>query len=165
MENDEYFIRKTYEIAQTSAEQGFDPFGAILVKNQQIVATSGDKCIQYADPTAHAELVLISEYCRAHELISLEGYTLYCNVEPCMMCSGAIHWARISRVVFGVSQQSLQSVSKGKTKPSAEEMINIGNKKIEVVGPVLAKEGLALLRQFPFKSKKDRYQEFKQKNK
>ena len=77
------------------------------------------------------------------------------------MCSGAIHWARISRVVFGVSQQSLQSVSKGKTKPSAEEMINIGNKKIEVVGPVLAEEGLALLRQFPFKSKKERFQEFK----
>ncbi|MEM7102737.1 MAG: nucleoside deaminase [Bacteroidota bacterium] len=157
---DERFIRETHRLAILSAESGFDPFGAVLVKDGEVVASSIDKCIAYSDPTAHAELILISEYCRENKRISLEGFTLYCNVEPCVMCSGAIHWSRISRVVFGVSQSSLQKVSKGKQKPSCEELINIGNSKIEIVGPLLSKEGLAVLKKYPFKSKKERHQAF-----
>ncbi len=159
-EQDEIFIRQVNSIALQAAQSGFDPFGAILVKNGEIVASSIDKCIQYADPTAHAELILISEFCRANQVISLEGYTIYCNVEPCVMCSGAIHWAKISRVVFGISQASLQTVSKGKLKPSCESLINVGNKKIEIVGPILAEEGQKVLVAYPFQSKKQKHEEY-----
>jgi len=71
------YIHLTHQIARESAEKGFDAFGALLVLDDEIKATSIDKCIAYSDPTAHAELVLISEYCRENKLIDLEGYTLY----------------------------------------------------------------------------------------
>lgn len=158
--HDEKFIKQVYQMALQSARNGFDPFAALLVKEKSIVASSFDKCIQYSDPTAHAELILISEYCREHQIISLEGYTLYCNVEPCVMCSGAIHWSRVSKVVFGVSQATLQTISNGKTKPTAENLINTGNKTIEVKGPLLEEEGLAILKEYPFQSKKERHQRY-----
>jgi tRNA(Arg) A34 adenosine deaminase TadA len=160
---DEKFIRKVYSIALESAESGFGPFGAILVKEGKIVSSSVDKCIQYSDPTSHAELALISDFCRKSQRISLEGYALYCNVEPCVMCSGAIHWSRISKVVFGVSQAILQSVSRGNVKPGCRELINIGNEGIEIIGPVLEEEGLEVLKKFPFKSKKRAHEAYHKK--
>jgi tRNA(Arg) A34 adenosine deaminase TadA len=162
---DEKFIREANKIALQSASNGFDPFAALLVKDDKIVSTSMDKCIQYSDPTAHAELILISEFCREHQIISLENHTIYCNVEPCVMCSGAIHWSRISKVVYGVRQASLQSVSKGKLKPCCEDLINVGNKKIEILGPILEKEGLAILKRFPFKSKSAKHKAYYVKKK
>ncbi|MEM9928212.1 MAG: nucleoside deaminase [Bacteroidota bacterium] len=157
---DKDFIRQTYQLAQTSAEAGFDPFGALLVLDGEVVAATADRCIVYSDPTAHAELILISEFCRQHKLISLAGYTLYCNVEPCVMCSGAIHWARLDRVVYGVSQASLQNTSGGKPKPGCRDLINTGGKPIEITGPVLEAEGQELLARFPFTSKKKKHKEY-----
>ena len=157
---DEKFIRTVNQIAMDAAKQGFDPFGALLVKEGQQKSSSIDKCIKYSDPTAHAELILISEYCRDQQLIDLEGYTLYCNVEPCVMCSGAIHWAKISRVVFCVAQKSLQKKSKGKLKPSCETLINTGHQKIEIIGPLMEEEGLQVLNQTPFLSKKERHKRY-----
>lgn len=151
---DEYFMGAVYKIALQCAKNGFGPFGAILVQDEKIVASSIDKSIQYSDPTAHAELILISEFCKKNKLISLEEYSLYCNVEPCIMCSGAIHWSRISKVGFGVSQESLQAVSKGKRKPSCRQLINAGHEKIEIIGPILEEEGQKILNSYPFKSKK-----------
>lgn len=157
---DKKYIRLTHQLARESAKKGFDAFGALLVLDDEIKATSIDKCIAYSDPTAHAELVLISEYCRENKLIDLEGYTLYTHVEPCVMCSGAIHWAKISRVVFSVSQEMLQGVSGGKKKPTCEELINTGNKKTEIIGPILAEEGMRVFRDFPFQSKKERHRQY-----
>jgi len=157
---DEKYICTVPQIARQSAEKGFDAFGAILVKDDEIRASSIDKCIAYSDPTAHAELVLISEYCRENKRIDLEGYTLYTHVEPCVMCSGAIHWAKISRVIFSISQEMLQGVSGGKKKPTCEQLINTGNKKTEIAGPILAEEGMRVFRDFPFQSKKERHRKY-----
>jgi tRNA(Arg) A34 adenosine deaminase TadA len=63
--------------------------------------------LSYSDPTAHAELVVISEYCRQQRILDLDGYTLYSSAEPCVLCAGAIKWAHISRVVFSVTQAML----------------------------------------------------------
>ena len=154
---DEAFIRKVNLLARKNALQDFDPFAALLVKDREVVYQTADKSIVYSDPTAHAELVAISEYCREKGLIELKGYSLYCNVEPCVMCSGAIHWSRISRVVFSITQSMLQSFSGGTPKPSSDHLINIGKTKIEVVGPVLPAEGLQVFKDFPFRSKSKRH--------
>lgn len=157
---DELFIRKTFELALSSAQKGFEPFSALLVKEDTIQYSTEDRSIEYSDPTAHAELLVISEYCRTKQVISLEGYTLYCNVEPCVMCSGAIHWSKVSRVVFSVHQHQLQAISKGKPKPDSSVLINSGNRKIQITGGILKEEGLAILSQFPFSSKKEKHKAF-----
>lgn len=160
MQNHEEYIKKVNALAWQSAQQGFDPFAAILVKDGEIKAQSTDKCIIYSDPTAHAELALISDYCRERQLIYLEGYTLYSNVEPCVMCSGAIHWARVSSVVFGLAQSSLQKKSGGNPKPSCSSIVNMGGKKVEVIGPILPELCMELFEAFPFSSKLKKHQAY-----
>ncbi|MEO0339900.1 MAG: nucleoside deaminase, partial [Bacteroidota bacterium] len=154
------FIRQCIDLAWQSAENGFDPFAALLIKDGEVVAKSADQCIRYSDPTAHAELSLISEYCRAQKCIDLAGFTLVANVEPCLMCCGAIHWAKIERVVFSVPQSSLQKKSKGRPKPSSHQLLNLGGRKVEVIGPILEEEGQKVLQAFPWKSKVERHDAF-----
>jgi tRNA(Arg) A34 adenosine deaminase TadA len=85
----------------------------VLVFNDQVVAQAQDPCRALFNPTVHAELQLISSYCHSDEHIDLTGVTIYTCAEPCVMCSGAIKWAGISRVVYSVSQEQLQAISGG----------------------------------------------------
>ncbi|MEL6676789.1 MAG: nucleoside deaminase [Bacteroidota bacterium] len=157
---DQQFLQRAQELAILSGQKGFHPFGTVLAFKERIVWESEEVCIPYSDPTAHPELTVISQYCRAHQLISLEGYTLYTNVEPCVMCSGAIHWARITKVVFGFSQAQLQSLSGGKPKPSCHPLINQGKQRVEIIGPVFPDAALEEMRAFPFTSKKDQHRAY-----
>jgi len=155
---DEEFIRVANDLAKQARIAGEHPFGAVLVYQNKIVHKAHDRCIELCDPTAHAELHVIREYCQLANKMSLQDYVLYCSTEPCVMCSGAIHWAHISRVVFSVSQQMLQHKSSGTLKPSAKSLINIGKRVTEVVGPVLPDEGLAIFEGYTFTSKADEFE-------
>ncbi len=159
VQNDDDFLRIAIRLAQQARDAGEDPFGAVLVRGGAVVFQAHDRSIELCDPTAHVELQIIREYCQAQHTMSLEGYTLYCSAEPCLMCAGAIHWARISRVVFSVSQAMLQQISGGKPKPSAASLINTGNRTVDVIGPVLPKEGLAVFKDYTFVSKTQRVKE------
>ena len=158
-EQDLILIRHTFTLAAVSDAKGYGPFAALLTNpSGDIVASSMNQCIPLADPTAHAERILISQYCSAQNFISLEGYSLYSNVEPCLMCTGAIHWSRISRVVFGLSQTALKISSKGNPKPSCRSLLP---DRVEVIGPMLEEEADAWWAAYPIVSKKDlldRYQ-------
>ena len=156
-------LRITIKLALEAATEGLDPFAATLFKGTEMVASTIDKSILYSDPTAHAELILISEYCRSNKLISLEGFTLYANVEPCLMCSGAIHWSKLDRVVFSVSQSTLKKTSGGNSKPTCKDLLSYGGKRIEVIGPLIEEEGLKVLNSFQWKSKKERHQQYHRK--
>jgi tRNA(Arg) A34 adenosine deaminase TadA len=153
---DENFLRQAIGLAETARQHGEDPFGAILVVNQQIVHRATDHCLTYTDPTAHAELLVISEYCRQQSTLDLDGYTLYSSAEPCVLCAGAIKWARISRVVFSVSQAMLQQLTGERPKPSCAELVNTDRRSIVVDGPLLPDEGLAVFANFDFKPKRER---------
>jgi tRNA(Arg) A34 adenosine deaminase TadA len=128
-----------------------------LVFENKIVHTSTDVSVAESDPTAHAELNVIRTYCRNNNIFSLKGFTLYSSTEPCVMCSGAIHWARISKVVFSVSQASLKTVSQGTPKPSCASLLSYGGAKPEVIGPVLEDEGLGILKKYPSVPKIERH--------
>lgn len=142
---DEHFLRLAFKLALKARQQGADPFGAVLVRDGTVVAQDRDRSVEASDPTYHAELAVISAYCRENHAFSLEGFTLYASVEPCMMCAGAIYWARISRVVFGAPQAILQQMTGGTPKPSCESILNMGGKqRVEVVGPLLLDEALAV---------------------
>lgn len=147
---DEKFLRRAIALARKARELGFYPFGAILVSDGQEVHRAYDRRLEHNDPTGHAELSVISEYCRAHRVLFLPDYTLYSSTEPCVMCSGAIRWAGISRVVFSVSQAMLRELSGGLPKPSSTSIMNSGRRKVEILGPLLPEEGVEVLDGFQF---------------
>ncbi len=155
--HDEHFLRLAINLAWEARKAGADPFGAVLVHHDTVVAKDRDRSVEVSDPTHHAELSVISAYCRERGIFHLEDYTLYTSAEPCVMCAGAIHWARISRVVFSVSQVKLQEFSGGATKPSCESIVNMGRRSVEVVGPVMEEEGLAVFRDYHWSPKIERH--------
>ena len=154
---DTALLRQAIALAHRARQQGADPFGAVLAVDGMVVHQAYDRSVEFSDPTFHAELSVISEYCRAHRRFSLEGYTLYASTEPCAMCAGAIHWSRISRVVFSVSQAMLQELSGGRPKPSALSILHSGHGKVEVIGPLLSSEGLAVFDSYAFVPKVQRH--------
>ncbi|WP_424950808.1 nucleoside deaminase [Deinococcus sp.] len=156
-QTDENFLRVALAEGRLSRERGEDPFGAVIVQAGQIIAQSGSCELELGDPLAHAEVLAIRSACHILDTLSLCGCTLYASTEPCLMCSGALKWAGIDRVVFSVPQSALQTFSGGLTKPGCAELVNTGNRKIEVLGELLLEEGLTVLTGYPFLSKAQRY--------
>ncbi len=104
MNQDEYFLREAIQLAREGMTTGQGgPFGAIVVKEGQIVGRGCNQVTSTNDPTAHAEVVAIRDACRTLGTFQLDGCTLYASCEPCPMCLGAIYWARPGRIVFGAA--------------------------------------------------------------
>jgi tRNA(Arg) A34 adenosine deaminase TadA len=148
-ERDEFFLRRAIQLAKQARENGQEPFGAVLVKYNEIVAEGGNQIYATSDPTAHAENALIRDYCQRNKLMNLEGFSLYCSTEPCMLCSGAVFLARITKIVFSVSQKMLQKISGGTTKTDCRTLLK-PHQWIEIIGPVLIEEGLKVLEGYQF---------------
>jgi tRNA(Arg) A34 adenosine deaminase TadA/GNAT superfamily N-acetyltransferase len=142
-------LRAALQEAHCSRREGGDPFGAVLAEYGQVLYRSTDCTLALCDPTAHAELALISAYCRTAGRFNLAGCTLYSAVEPCAMCAAAAHWARVSRIVYAVSQSALQAASGGGPKPGCAEILAQLGGRVEVLGPLLPEEDDALLLPWP----------------
>ncbi len=98
-------MEKYMKMAFLEAEKGIEaadggPFGAVIVKNGEVIATGHNMVVKTNDPTAHAEMVAIREASRKLGTFHLEGCTLYVTGEPCPMCFAAIHWAHLEKVVY-----------------------------------------------------------------
>lgn len=104
MSDDDRFLRRAIGLAEASARGGGGPFGALVVEDGRVLAEAANAVTRSGDPTAHAEVEAIRAAARARGGHSLEGCTLYSSCEPCPMCFGAIHWARIERVVFAADR-------------------------------------------------------------
>lgn len=98
------FIYKTIQLAMENVKSGRGgPFGALVVKDGQIIATGTNEVTSILDPTAHAEIVAIRKACHALSHFELTGCEVYCSCEPCPMCLGAIYWSRPSQVFFAAT--------------------------------------------------------------
>lgn len=89
------------EEAEAAAAREEVPVGAVLVHEGRVVARAGNRTREMNDPSAHAEMLVIREACKAEGAQRIPGYTLYVTLEPCTMCAGVIAFARIARVVIG----------------------------------------------------------------
>lgn len=99
---DSDFLREAIQLARDGMNTGKGgPFGAVIVKDGQIVGRGSNEVTSTNDPTAHAEVVAIRDACLNLNAFQLDGCTLYASCEPCPMCLGAIYWARPSRIVYG----------------------------------------------------------------
>lgn len=99
--NDAACMRLAIAKAQQGVLRGQAPFGACIVRRGRVVAVGHNQVWKNTDITAHAEICVIREACRALKTIDLSGCTIYSTCEPCPMCFAACHWANISRIVYG----------------------------------------------------------------
>lgn len=100
----EELMRKAIELSVENVENGGGPFGAVIAKDGQIVATGVNRVTSNCDPTAHAEVSAIRAACEKLGTFDLSGYEIYTSCEPCPMCLGAIYWARPERVYYACTK-------------------------------------------------------------
>jgi tRNA(Arg) A34 adenosine deaminase TadA len=101
--NKEY-MRKAIDLAIENVKNGGGPFGAVIVKNGEIVSTGVNRVTANNDPTAHAEVGAIRAACEKLGTFMLDGCEIYSSCEPCPMCLGAIYWAHIDRLYYGCNK-------------------------------------------------------------
>jgi tRNA(adenine34) deaminase len=138
--DNEYFMRQAIE----AAKKGDAPYGAVIVKDNQVVAVAHNTVKQDYDPSAHAEVNVIRKLTSQLKNTSLEGYTIYTTGEPCPMCATACVWTGISEIVYGASIQDLMKVKQSQIDISCEEIIAKSFKNITVTRGVLRSECIEL---------------------
>ncbi|WP_414566783.1 MULTISPECIES: nucleoside deaminase [unclassified Anabaena] len=138
--NQEYFMH----LALEAAKKGDAPYGAVIVKNNEVVAVAHNTVKQDCDPSAHAEINVIRSLTAKLKSPSLEGHSIYTTGEPCPMCATACVWTGISEIVYGASIQDLVSVNQSQIDISCEEVIAKSFRNIKVTKGILKDECLAL---------------------
>lgn len=141
-ENDETFLRVSFEIALKARKKGNHPFGASLVdEHGHIVMEAENTVVVKKDCTGHAETNLVRKASSKYDHDFLAKCTIYTSTEPCPMCAGAIFWANVRRVVYGLSEESLYEIARRDSEEvlylPCRELFRNGKKSIEVIGPLL----------------------------
>lgn len=108
---EEIFMRRAIELAQHGVKSNAGgPFGAVIVKNGEIVGEGWNQVTSTNDPTAHAEVVAIRNACQKLGTFNLQGCVIYTSCEPCPMCLGAIYWARIEKIYYACTREDAASI-------------------------------------------------------
>lgn len=134
------FIQRCYELAQQSVNQGNHPFGALLVKDGEIVLEAENTTVIGTNPLHHAETNLLNQAFQKYSGDYISQCTLYTSTEPCAMCSGAIYWSGISQVVYGCSALGLKEVTKENFLVPCQNIFQ-GSRNVNIIGPVDEKTG------------------------
>lgn len=137
-----HYLKKAVEVSRQAREHGNTPFGALLVdKEGNILMEQENIEISESLCTGHAETSLAARASKEYPKDFLWDCTLYTTAEPCAMCSGAIYWANIGRVVYGMTEQRLLELTgSNEQNPTfslpCREVFARGQKDIQVVGPI-----------------------------
>ena len=149
-ELDEHFLRHSFDVARRALTHGNHPFGAVLVdRNRNVLIETENGYMPAHDGTAHAERLLATQACTTLSPDILKGATIYSSAEPCAMCAGAIYWAGIGRLVYGLSEHRLRVVTGDHPEnPTLDlpcrDVFKSGQRATEVLGPLLEDEAEAL---------------------
>ena len=135
---------KFMALALAEAKKGDSPYGAVIVKDNEVVAKAYNTVIRDSDPSAHAEMNAIRDLTTKNNSPSLAGYTMYASGEPCAMCAAACIWAGIDEIIIGASVEDLININQSQIHLSCEEIIAKSSKKIKVTKGILQQESLAL---------------------
>jgi len=141
---DEYWMKKALELARKAQAEDEVPVGAIIVKDNQLIAEGYNQPIKSNDPSAHAEMIAMSNAGQVLNNYRLIDTTLYVTLEPCSMCAGAMIHARVKRLVFGAFDAKTGAAG------SAIDLIShdAHNHKIEVTGGVMEEKCRIVLQGF-----------------
>lgn len=104
--NDLQHLRVSIDLAREHSTDGRNgPFGAVVVRNGEVVGRGWNRVVELSDPTAHAEILAIRDACRRLRTHDLSECVLYASCEPCPMCLSTVYWARIPRVVYAATSE------------------------------------------------------------
>ncbi len=134
-----YFMRQALEEARLAFEEGEIPVGAVVVCRGQIIARAHNEVERLKDPTAHAELLAITAATEYMGGKFLSDCQLYVTVEPCVMCAGALFWARLGEIIYGAGEEKFGY---------HHYAPDIFPRRAKVRGGVLSEEAAELMRSF-----------------
>lgn len=145
---DEVFMQKAIELSRLAVAHGNEPFGAVLVKDGEIVFTNENQIYTRHDPTFHGEAGLIREFCAQTGVTDLRDYTMYSSCEPCFMCSGAMVWVKLGRLVYGASNIELEAILGNEGCCCSQMVFDHSFWQPQVTAGILRKESLSILREY-----------------
>ena len=105
------FLEIAAEKSLDSVERGGGPFGAVIVKNNEIIAIESNSVTLDNDPTAHAEVNAIRKACKKLNSFQLSGCYVYSSCEPCPMCLSALYWAGVARIYYGNTKEDAEAIN------------------------------------------------------
>ena len=125
MSNTNKFIKESYDYSAEDAkfmemainlsieniDNGGGPFGAVIVRDGEVIATGTNRVVPNSDPTAHAEIMAIRDACAKLKTFQLTGTTIYSSCEPCPMCLSALYWAGVSRICYGNTKEDAKAIN------------------------------------------------------
>lgn len=147
-QQDEYFMKKAIELSEKAVEHGNEPFGSVLVKDGEIVYANENQIHTQSDPTFHGEAGLLRRFCHETGITDLHDYTLYTSCEPCFMCSGAIVWTKVGRLVYGASNRELESIFGGSGSRCSAIVFRHSSWRPSVTAGVCREEAMQVLRKY-----------------
>lgn len=153
---DRQFLSEAIKIARENIDQKGGPFGAVIVKEGEIIAKAGNRVTENNDPTAHAEILAIREASARLGNFNLKGCILYSSCEPCPMCLGAIYWARLDKVIFACDHEDAKAAGFDDTVIYREFAKPPGDRKLNMVQSQ-REEGLEVFRKWNEKPDKEEY--------
>jgi tRNA(adenine34) deaminase len=142
--DDDRYMRSAIQQAEIAEQNGDVPIGAVIVHNNQIIAKAYNQRELLKDPTAHAEIIALTQAAAALETWRLNGCTMYVTLEPCPMCAGALVLARIDRLVYGCDDPKTGAV-KSLYNIATDDRLN---HRVETKSGVLANECSQILQSF-----------------
>ncbi len=152
--NDEKYMKMAIELSRKAVAHGNEPFGAVLVKGDQVVYTNENQIYTMHDPSFHGEAGLIRRFCAETGITDLSAYTMYSSCEPCFMCSGAMVWTKLGRLVYAASNIDLESIFGNQGCNCSKIVFDNSFHKPEVATGILRNESLEVLKSYFAKHKK-----------
>lgn len=145
---DEARIRETIELSAESVRCGDEPFAALVVLDDHIEARAQNRVLRSGDRTRHAEFEALRSAIRRVGRERLAEATLYSSTEPCAMCTGALYWSGVGRLVYGASGAAFAEIAGAGLAVPCREILDRGRRSVEVVGPLLESSALAVHRYY-----------------
>ena len=134
------------DACRRGVEAGQTPFGACIVRDGRVVASAHNRVWLDTDSTAHAEVCCIRQACIAVGAIDLAGCVIYSTTEPCPMCFGAIHWAKIARIVYGAAIADARDFGFSELDISNRWLKELAGSPVDIVDGVMRDEAVQLFR-------------------
>ncbi|OEF25556.1 nucleoside deaminase [Vibrio rumoiensis] len=141
--DDQIYLKQCFELAVQAKEQGIHPFSAILVSAEgEVLLKQINGYLPNKDMTGHAERLIMTEASQMYRPEYLKDCTLYISAEPCAMCAGAIYWAGVGRVVYGLSESKLKQITGNHPENPTLDLpcrtvFSAGQRPMEIIGPIM----------------------------